>query len=58
VRLGRKVATRVLLEQAANVYVRTPDGKGVLAVGEMYYLKARDGTVLYASIMACMALAI
>lgn len=58
VRLGRKIATRVLLEDGANVHARTTEGKGVLAVGEIHYLKARDDQQLYASIMACMALAI
>ena len=56
VRLGRKVATRVLLEHGANVHARTPEGKGVLALGEKYYFQARDDPPLYASIMACMAL--
>ncbi|KAH8803306.1 hypothetical protein F5884DRAFT_503615 [Xylogone sp. PMI_703] len=58
VRLGRKVATRVLLQAGANVHARTSEGKGVLAVSEMYYFRARDDPKLYASIMACMALCI
>jgi hypothetical protein len=58
VRLGHKVATRVLLESGANVHSRTSEGKGVLAVGEMYYFRAREEPRLYASIMACMALCI
>jgi ankyrin repeat protein len=58
VRLGRKSATRVLLEDGANVHARVVEGKGVLAVGEAHYLKARNNQQLYASIMACMALAI
>jgi hypothetical protein len=58
VRLGRKIATRVLLENGSNVHARTIEGKGVLAVGEAHYLRARDNQQLYASIMACMALAI
>jgi hypothetical protein len=56
VRLGRKVATKVLLKTGANVHARTPEGKGVLALGERYYLRARDQPKLYASILACMAL--
>jgi ankyrin repeat protein len=58
VRLGHKVATRVLLESGANVHCRTSEGKGVLAVGETYYFRAREEPRLYASIMACMALCI
>ncbi|PMD31522.1 ankyrin [Hyaloscypha variabilis F] len=58
VRLGHKVATRVLLESGANVHSRTSEGKGVLAVGETYYFRAREEPRLYASIMACMALCI
>lgn len=58
VRLGRKVATRVLLECRANVHARTPEGKGVLAIGEKNYFEARYDQPLYASIHACMALAI
>ncbi|PVH88680.1 hypothetical protein DL98DRAFT_524327 [Cadophora sp. DSE1049] len=58
VRLGRKVATRVLLTHGANVHARTAAGKGMLALGEAHYLKARDNVPLYASIMACMALCI
>ena len=58
VRLGRKVATRVLLECGANVHARTPEGKGVLALGETHYFRAREEPRLYASIMACMALCI
>jgi hypothetical protein len=58
VRLGRKIATRVLLENGANVHARTITGEGVLAVGVHHYLKARDDQKLYSSIMACMALAI
>ena len=58
VRLGRKVATKILLHNGANVHSRTAEGKGVLAVGEKHYLEARDNQLLYASIMACMALAI
>lgn len=58
VRLGRKVATRVLLEEGANVHAMTAKGKGVLALGEKHYLEARDNQQLYASILACMALAI
>jgi len=57
VRLGRKVATKVLLENGANVHARTAGGNGVLAVGQTHYLKARENPQLYASIMACMALA-
>ncbi|KAH7336417.1 hypothetical protein BKA65DRAFT_553069 [Rhexocercosporidium sp. MPI-PUGE-AT-0058] len=56
VRLGRKVATLVLLNKGANVHARTCDEKGVLALGKWHYLKARDDTPLYASIIACMAL--
>lgn len=58
VRLGRKIATRVLLEKGANVHARTITGEGVLAVGVQHYLKARDDQKLYSSIIACMALAI
>ncbi|KAH7409198.1 hypothetical protein BKA64DRAFT_639499 [Cadophora sp. MPI-SDFR-AT-0126] len=58
VRLGRKVATRALLNHGANVHARTAAGKGMLALGEAHYLKARDNVPLYASIMACMALCI
>lgn len=56
VRLGRKVATRVLLVEGANIHARTLQGKGVLALGERHYFYARDDPKLYASIMACMAL--
>lgn len=58
VRLGRKVATRVLLMNGSNVHARTAEGKGVLAVGEMHYMRAKQNPQLYASIMACMALCI
>jgi len=58
VRLGRKIATRVLLENSANVHARTAEGKGVLALGETHYFAAREDPLLYASIMACMALCI
>jgi len=58
VRLGRKVATQVLLESGANVHARTLEGKGVLAIGEMNYFAAKDDQPLYASIHACMALAV
>jgi hypothetical protein len=58
VRLGRKVATRVLLMNGSNVHARNAEGKGVLAVGEAHYLRARQKPQLYASIMACMALCI
>jgi hypothetical protein len=58
VRLGRKVATRIVLEQGANVHTKTLDGKGVLALGEMHYFRARDNQPLYASIHACMALSV
>lgn len=58
VRLGRKVATRVLLMNSASVHARNAEGKGILAVGEVHYLKARQDPPLYASIMACMALCI
>lgn len=58
VRLGRKVATRVLLANGAHVHARTAEEKGVLAVGEAHYIKAREDPPLYASIFACMALCI
>jgi ankyrin repeat protein len=58
VSLGRKVATRVLLMNGSNVHARTAEGKGLLAVGEAHYLRARQTPQLYASIMACMALCI
>lgn len=58
VRLGRKVATRVLLMNGANVHARNSDAKGILAVGESHYLRAKKDPPLYASIMACMALCI
>lgn len=58
VRLGRKIATRVLLDNGANVHARNSEEEGVLALGERHYLKARDNPQLYASIMACMALTI
>jgi len=58
VRLGRKIATRVLLENGANVHARTNDGKGVMAMGEVSYFRARSDPTLYASIMACMALVV
>ncbi|PMD34833.1 ankyrin [Hyaloscypha variabilis F] len=58
VRLGRKVATRVLLTNGANVHARNSDAKGILAVGEAHYLRAKKDPPLYASIMACMALCI
>ncbi|KAF4629351.1 hypothetical protein G7Y89_g8796 [Cudoniella acicularis] len=56
VRLGRKVATKILLESDANVHARTAEGKGVMAVGETHYFKAREDPKLYTSIKACMAL--
>lgn len=58
VRLGRKVATQVLLENGANVHARTPEGKGVLALGEVHYFKVKADPSLYASIHACMGLAV
>ncbi|KAH6673142.1 hypothetical protein B0J14DRAFT_65077 [Halenospora varia] len=57
IRLGCKIATQVLLESGANVHARTMDGKGILAVGEMHYFRAKDDPPLYSSILACMALA-
>ncbi|KAH8670282.1 hypothetical protein BGZ60DRAFT_527756 [Tricladium varicosporioides] len=57
IRLGCKIATQVLLESGANVHARTLDGKGVLAVGEVHYFRAKDNPPLYSSILACMALA-
>jgi len=48
----------VLLNHVANVHARTATGKGILALGETNYLKARENAPLYASIMACMALCI
>ena len=56
--LGRKVATRVLLDHGANVHARTSDGTGILVAAEQHYFKARENPHLYASIMACMALVI
>jgi ankyrin repeat protein len=58
IRLGRKVATRVLLDHGANVHARNAEGKGVLSVGQSHYFAARDEPSLYAAIMVCMALAI
>jgi hypothetical protein len=58
VRLGRKVATRVLLMNSASLHARTAEGRGILALGEVHYLRARQDPPLYASIMACMALCI
>jgi ankyrin repeat protein len=58
IRLGRKVATRVLLAHGANIYARNSKGKGVLLKGQAHYFKARNDPQLYASIMLCMALAI
>jgi hypothetical protein len=58
IRLGRKIATRVLLEKGSNVHARTAEGYGVIAEGRVHSLKVRDNPQLYASIMACMALAI
>ena len=54
--LGRKVATRVLLDYGANIHARTADGTGILLAAEHHYLKARENPQLYASIWACMAL--
>ncbi len=58
VRLGRKVATKVLLMNGANVHARDSDGQGVLVVGEKRYLQAHGAPLIYAPIMACMALCI
>jgi hypothetical protein len=58
VRSGRKVATRVLLMNSASVHARTAEGKGILPLGEVHYLRARQDPPLYASIMARMALCI
>jgi ankyrin repeat protein len=58
VRLGRKTATKVLLENSANVHARTVEGKGVLAVGEEHCLEEAEDRHLYSSILACMGLAI
>lgn len=59
IRLGRKVATLLLLENGANVHARNLEGRGVLALGEQAYFSARDldNQQLYASILACMAFA-
>ena len=56
VRLGRKVATKVLLETGANVHALTIGGKGVIAIGEKAYFAVRDDSKLYSSIIACIAL--
>ncbi|KAL2068927.1 hypothetical protein VTL71DRAFT_15265 [Oculimacula yallundae] len=56
VRLGRKIATRELLEHGANVHARTAEGSGMLEWGEIHYRISRENMSLYASIMACMAL--
>lgn len=58
VRLGRKVATRVLLDHGANVNARTTEGKGVLLLAQSHYFKARNDPQLYASIIVCMAMVI
>jgi hypothetical protein len=58
VRLGRKVATKVLLESGANVHARTVSSQGVLAVAQTAYFNAKEDQPLYASIIACIALAI
>jgi hypothetical protein len=56
VRLGRKVATKVLLETGANVHALTTGGKGVIATGEKAFFAAGDDPKLYSSIIACIAL--
>jgi ankyrin repeat protein len=58
VRLGRKVATRVLLDHGANVHARTTAGIGVLLLAQSHYLRARNDPQLYASIIVCMAMVI
>lgn len=58
VKLGRRTATKVLLQHRANVHARTCGGKGVLALGQEYCKKARENETLYAQIMLCLSLAI
>jgi hypothetical protein len=47
-----------LLMNGANVHARDSDGQGVLVVGEKRYLQAHGAPLIYAPIMACMALCI
>ena len=64
VRLGRKIATRVLLQNGANVFARTVEGKGIWALGDKVFFKAKsepestEQQTLYSSVMACLAMAV
>jgi ankyrin repeat protein len=56
VKLGRRAATKFLLNRGANVHARNSNGVGILAIGTSFSRKARTDETLYAQIMLCIAL--
>jgi hypothetical protein len=58
IKLGRRAATALLLQQKANMHARTGNGKGVLVLGQEACRGARDDVNLYAQIELCMSFAI
>ncbi|KAL5323720.1 hypothetical protein ACEPPN_008261 [Leptodophora sp. 'Broadleaf-Isolate-01'] len=56
VKLGRRIATKILLAHGANLHARTSGGLGVLALGMRYSDRAAHDSVLYAQISLCMCL--
>ncbi|KAF8866091.1 ankyrin [Acephala macrosclerotiorum] len=53
VKLGKKIATGVLLRWGANIHARDGEKRGVIALGAEYSKKAKRGDLLYAQIMLC-----
>lgn len=53
VKLGKKVATGVLMRWGANVHARDGEKRGFIALGVECGKKAKRGDALYAQIMLC-----
>ncbi|KAH7380994.1 ankyrin repeat-containing domain protein [Cadophora sp. MPI-SDFR-AT-0126] len=53
VKLGRRVATKILLSHGANLHARNSSGLGVLALGMKYSNRAAQVPALYAQITLC-----
>jgi hypothetical protein len=56
VKLGRRAATKFLLNHEANIHARDSDGMGILRLGEANSKRAKRDESSYAQIMLCMAL--
>ena len=57
-KLGRRAATKFLINHKANIHARNNDGIGLLALGRQCSLGAGYDETLYARIMLCIALLI